>query len=284
MFCLSPTHRTSRAVTLVVILAAVVSLAGCSQNPYLAAPGGAAWNMPQNAAITQNEARLAELNRRVQLLDDNNRQLTTQLAQSDQQVQVFKDESALLRNQLAAVTNQMESTAIAARDVQSQVRGMQASTQVRGGAAIQPNTNLTQLAGQLNLGGIPVQQDGETIRISVPSDQLFAPGTAQLTAQAASTLDPIASQLARMFPRNRIGIEGYADNAPLYGGGFASVHQLTAAQASAVLDLLSRRNGIPPTQLFTVAQGSNNPRQSNDTPIGRAANRRVELVIYPDNR
>ncbi|MGB7326887.1 MAG: OmpA family protein [Rubripirellula sp.] len=239
--------------------------------------------MPANSAISQNDARLAELNRRVQLLDDNNRQLTTQLAQSDQQIQVYKDESELLRNQLAAVSNQMESTAIAARNAQTQVRGMQASAQVRGGATIQPNTNLTQMASRLNLGGIPVQQDGNVIRIAVPSDQLFAPGSAQLNAQAATTLDPIATQLARMFPRNRIGIEGYTDNAPLYGGGFASPHQLTAAQASAVLDLLSRRNGMPPNQLFTVAQGSNNPRQSNDTPAGRAANRRVELVIYPDN-
>ncbi|TWU60381.1 putative lipoprotein YiaD precursor [Rubripirellula tenax] len=283
MFCLQFFRPALPTTASLLVAICMISLAGCSQNPYWAAPGGAAWNMPQNAAISQNDARLAELNRRVQLLDDNNRQLHTQLAQSDQQIQVYKDESDLLRNQLAAVTTQMESTAIAARDAQSQVRGMQASTQIRGGAVIQPNTNLTQMASRLNLGGIPVQQDGEVIRVAVPSDQLFAPGTAQLTPQAASTLDPIATQLARAFPRNRIGIEGYTDNAPIYGGGYASTHQLTAAQASAVLDVLSRRNGMPPNQLFTVAQGSNNPRQSNETPAGRAANRRVELVIYPDN-
>ncbi|WP_145178178.1 OmpA/MotB family protein [Rubripirellula lacrimiformis] len=260
---------------------AAMSLTGCSQNPYLAAPGGAAWNLPQNAAISQNDARLAELNRRVQLLDDNNRQLHTQLAQSEQQAQVFKDESALLRKQLGEVSNQMQSTAIAARNAQDQVRGMQASTQIRG-ATIQPNTNLSQMVSKLNLGGIPVQQDGEVIRIAVPSDQLFAPGSGQLHAQAAATLDSIATQLLRSFPRQRIGIEGYTDNAPIYGGGFSSAHQLTAAQAAAVLDLLTRRNGMPPNQLFTVAQGSNNPRQTNDTPAGRAANRRIELVIYPD--
>ncbi len=283
MFRVSLTHRTLSSVTILIAIMAIVSSAGCSQNPYFAAPGGAAWNMPQNAGVNQVDARMAELNRRVQLLDDNNRQLHTQLAQSEQQAQVFRDESDLLRKQLSEVSTQIESTAIAARDAQNQVRGMQASTQVRGGASIQPNTNLTQMVSRLNLGGIPVQQDGEVIRIAVPADQLFAPGTANLHPQAALTLDPIATQLKSLFPRQRIGVEGYTDNAPLYGGNAATSHQLTATQAAAVLDLLNRRNGMAPNQLFTVAQGSNNPRQSNDTPAGRAANRRIELVIYPDS-
>jgi flagellar motor protein MotB len=129
---------------------------------------------------------------------------------------------------------------------------------------------------------LTAEQDGEVIRIVVPADRLFQPGTAQLQPQAAATLDPIAGQLRSVFSRQRIGIEGYTDNAPLYGGTAATPHQLASAQTAAVLDLLTRRSGMPPQQLFTVAQGANNPRQSNDTAAGRAANRRIELVIYPD--
>lgn len=279
MFRSLPHHQFAPAIALLILMTVG---SGCSQNPYFAAPGGAAWNIPQNSTIGQTEAQVSELSRRVQLLDDNNRQLHTQLAQSEQQTQVYRDESELLRKQLSDLSQRMESTAIAARDAESQVRSMHASTQIRGGAAIQPNTNLTQMASRLNLGGIPVFQDGEVIRITVPADQLFQPGTAQLHPQAVSTLDPIAAQLRSLFPRQRIGIEGYSDNAQVYGGSVATSHQLTAAQAAAVLDLLTRRAGIPANQLFTVAQGANNPRQSNDSASGRAANRRIELVIYPD--
>jgi len=274
-------HRPRHCQLLAVGL--LVSLCGCSQNPYHAGPAGANWNPPQTAAVNQNEARIAELSRRVQLLDDNNRQLHTQLAQSEQQAQVYRDESELLRQQLADMSRRVESTAIAAREAESRVRGMQASTQVRGGASIQANTDLSQMAAGLNLGGIPVIPDGKVVRIILPADQLFSPGTAQLLPQAAQTLDPIAAQLRSVFPRQRIGIGGYTDNAPVYGGAAATSHQLAAAQASAVLDLLSRRAGMPAEQLFTVAQGANNPRQSNDTAAGRAANRRIELVIYPDD-
>ncbi|TWT54754.1 putative lipoprotein YiaD precursor [Rubripirellula amarantea] len=271
-----------RCITTLAAFATLI-VAGCSQNPYFASQAGAPWGAPNQAQVSMGEARISELSRRVQLLDDDNRQLQTQLAQSEQQTQVYRDESELLRRQLADMSSQVQSNAIAAREAESKVRGIQASTQIRGNAAITPNTNLSQMASRLNLGGIPVQQDGEVIRIVVPSDQLFQPGSGQLHPQASSTLDPIAAQLRSLFPRNRIGIEGYTDNGPLYGGAVSSSHQLTAAQTAAVLDLLTRRSGMPADQLFTVAQGSNNPRQSNQTAAGRSANRRIELVIYPEN-
>jgi len=270
-------------------------MGGCSQNPYLAAPGGTAYPPPPvsgsaapppgvsiGQAADPNESRVAELRRRVELLDDNNRQLHTRLAQSEQQAQVYREELNLIRKQLADTTQQLESATIAARDAQNQVRGFQASAQRRGGATIQPNTNLSQMASQLNLGGLPVRQDGDKIRITIPSDQLFAPGTAQLLPQAAQVLDPVAAQLRTVFPRQRIGIEGYTDNAGSMAGASAASHQLASAQASAILDVMTRRAGMPLGQFFIVAQGANRPAQPNSSATGRAANRRIELVVYPE--
>lgn len=260
--------------------------AGCNQNPYMAGgyppPGGMGGPIGTPVAVNPNDAKIAELSRRVQLLDDNNRQLHTQLAQSEQRAQVYNEELNLVRKQLSDTTQQLETATIAARDASSQVRGFQASTQMRGGATIQPNTNLSQLASRLNLGGLPVRQDGDRIRISIPSDQLFAPGTAQLIPQSTQILDPVAAQLRSLFPRQRIGIEGYTDNVQAGAGGAAASHQLASAQASAVLDMLTRRAGMPLGQFFIVAQGANHPIQPNASALGRAANRRVELVVYSE--
>lgn len=233
-------------------------------------------------AVNPNDSRMAELSRRVQLLDDNNRQLHTQLAQSEQQAQVYREELNLVRRQLADTNQQLETASIAARNATSTVRGFQASTQLRGGATIQPNTNLSQQASRLNLGGLLVRQDAGRIRISIPSDQLFAPGTAQLIPQSVQILDPVAAQLRSLFPRQRIGIEGYTDNAQAMAGGAAGSHQLASAQASSVLDMLTRRAGMPLGQFFITAQGANRPLQPNTSAQGRAANRRIELVVYPE--
>ena len=270
---------------LVMLAASLGCLVGCNQNPYLAAPGTAAWQ-PQTTGVNPNinptDAKLAELSRRVQLLDDNNRQLHTQLAQSEQQNQVYREELNLVRRELSDTAKKLQSSQLVAKQVESEVRGMRASTQLRGGATIRANTNLGQLARNLNLRGVPVRQDGDVLRITIPSDQVFQPGTAQLLPQAAQVLDPIAGQMRAVFPKQRIGIEAYTDNGTLYGGQAASTHQLASAQAAAILDMLTRRSGMPVSQLFTVAQGANNPVQSNDSAAGRAANRRIELVVYPE--
>jgi len=256
---------------------------GCTGNPYLATPGSTVWQTPGASAIVDPaQAQMAELNRRVRLLDDNNRQLHTQLAQSEQQSQVYRDELNLVRQQLTDTTNRLDSAAIAASEAKDRLQGMQASTQLRGGATIRANTNLQQIAGQMNLGGLTVIPDGDTIRIVVPADQLFQPGTANLLPSAAPILDNLAAQVRASLPRQRIAIEGYADNAPIYGGRFSTSHQMTSAQVSSVLEMLTRRSGLPEVQLFTVAQGSNHPRAANEDAAGRAVNRRVEFVVYPE--
>ncbi len=293
---LKTTPRPAELWTKLAIVAALtaclflIGLAGCSQNPYAAGQNsyaGGAYaqsNWPQqNGQVNPAEARIAELARRVQSYEADNRQLTTQLASSEQQSQAYQQELRLIREQLADTTKQFEAAKIAANDAIGQVKNFQASTRLRGNATIRPNTNLSQFANRLNLGSIPVRVDGEVIRISIPSDQLFASGTANMHAQAAGILDPVAAQLKSVFPRQKIAIEGHTDNVPPFGGQQATGHQLASAQATGVLSFLTTRNGMPAQQLFAVAQGPNVPLKSNETPAGRAANRRIELVIYPDS-
>ena len=266
-----------------VMVIVSIFFTGCTQNPYYAAPGNGAWQMsPAPTGVNELDAKVTELNRRVQLLDDNNRQLHTQLAQSEQKAEVYKDEAELLRQQLASVSQQLESSKQLAQDAESRVRGMQASTQMRGGAVIRPNTGLSLQAGQLSLPGLEVFPDGTQLRIRIPADQLFFPGTAQLQPQAATILDPVASQLLAVFPNQRMAVEAYSDNAAAFGGASATPLQLTSAQASAVVDLMSR-SGLSAAQLSAVAQGASRPRSSNETPMGRSGNRRIELVIFPDS-
>ena len=259
------------------------SFVGCTNNPYLTVPGGTGWQTPGSpGTVDPVQAQMAELNRRVRLLDDNNRQLHTQLAQSEQQSQVYRDELGLVRQQLADTTNRLDSAAVAANEATDRLQGLQASTQLRGGATIRANTNLQQIASQMNFGGLQVIPDGDTIRIVVPADQLFQPGAATLLPNAAPTLDNLAAQIRTSLPRQRIAVEGYCDTAPLYGGRFTTSHQLTSAQVASIVEMLTRRSGLPEAQLFTIAQGANHPRASNDEAAGRAVNRRIEFVVYPE--
>ncbi len=262
---------------------AVLMAAGCARNPYLATSGASAWApqpqpvMPIPAgggvpiaaaappAASPQGVQLAELNRRLQLLDDNNRQLTTQLAQSEQRTQVYVDELQLVRQQLADTASQVEAARIAANQAQSQVQAYQASTTLRGGATIQPNTNLGRLASRLQLGTIPVIPDGNSIRVSLPPERLFAPGSGQMYPTAESLIAPIATQLRTVFPRQRIDVEVVTDAATASG---ANPQSVSAARAGSLVQLLTTRAGLPDAQLSGI------------TRVGPAAS--VELIVRPE--
>lgn len=252
---------------------------------------GAAPNMNGGLGLPQPAlaAREADLTRRLQLLDENNRQLQTQLAQSQQQAQLAADERGLLRRQLQDVSSQLQQTQIATVQAKDQLQGMseqvrnaEVSSRLRGGARLTANSSLRNQTDSLKEQGFPVIQDGDVIRVRIPSDQLFQPNTASLTASAAEILDRLAASLKQDFPRQRIGIEGHTDAGPFYGGSFATAQQLAAAQSTSIVEHLQRRNQFPATQLFSLAHGTNHPIADNQSPAGRSQNRRVEIVIYPE--
>lgn len=265
---------------------------GCSRsNPYLtASPSGFfVPNAPVGLVSPQLPAQFAELERRAKLLDDNNRQLTTQLAQSQQQMQLFKERSDLMQRQLQDVNNQLQQSRVASAQSNQQFRGLADRVQVeqslqerRGGAKLTANTSSKIGSEPLRDLGYAVENEGGVIRLRVPADQLFQPGTSQLTPSASGILDRVSEAFKRSYSKQRIAIEGHTDNSPLYGGTFSTNHQLAAAQSNAVLEHLTRRNQMPISQLFTLNHGDNDPIADNQSPANRASNRRIEFVIYPE--
>ena len=304
-------NRDVPIVSIVGLVASVfMATTGCNRSqPYLAtqhASGGPAASQPfrpfgnlfggpsiaeAGIGIPQQAlaARESDLTRRLQSLDENNRQLQTQLAQSQQQAQLSTDERVLLRRQLQDVTSQLQQTQIASVQTKDQLQGMseqvknaQASSRFRGGARLTANSSLRSQTDSLKDLGFPIQHDGDVIRLRIPADQLFQPNTATLTSSAAEILDRIAATLRQDFSRQRVGIEGHTDAGPFYGGSFSTAQQLAAAQSTSIVEHLQRRNQVPVSQLFSLAHGTNHPIADNQSPAGRAQNRRIEIVIYPD--
>jgi flagellar motor protein MotB len=252
-------------------------LAGCGQNAFLTPQQQMAIQQQQSTYVTQ----VQELERRVNELDISNRDMYSRLAQSDQQQQVYRDQVALLQQQLKDTANQLRETQLARQEAEKNVQVMNASSRKLGGATITANNSVRQALSTIEIPGVEVRQDQEVIRIEMPADELFQTGTGQVTATAYTYLDRVADAVARNYPRQRIVIEGHTDSGPTFVGTNTTMHQLSSAQAMAVFDTLTRRNRLPPRQFSVMGMGANYPRASNATDAGRAKNRRVELVIYP---
>jgi chemotaxis protein MotB len=114
------------------------------------------------------------------------------------------------------------------------------------------------------------------VEVELRTDVLFPSGSAQPAPNAVPVLERLAQVLAPL--PNAIRVEGYTDNVPIRTTAFYSNWELSAARAGSVVRVLAGQ-GIDPTRLAVVGYGEQRPAQSNDTPEGRNANRRVVVVI-----
>ena len=101
----------------------------------------------------------------------------------------------------------------------------------------------------------------------------FASGSSELTTGATRVLDQVIDTLFD-YPDARIEIGAYTDSL----GAAAANQRLSERRANAVMQYLIDM-GVRPTRLEARGYGEEDPIASNDTPQGRAQNRRVEIRV-----
>jgi len=130
-----------------------------------------------------------------------------------------------------------------------------------------------------------VRADG-TIHIIVASTVLFDSGKADLKSSADSMLMNVASTLKKQFPNNYVRVEGHTDSTPVVHNKdkFPDNMALSIARSRAVYDFLIKQGGISANKLYTAGYGEHQPLVwPEKTVADRSKNRRVEIVIMPDN-
>ncbi|MBL9037191.1 MAG: tandem-95 repeat protein, partial [Archangium sp.] len=112
------------------------------------------------------------------------------------------------------------------------------------------------------------------LQAAMPAGGLFLRASERLNGKAAPALDRIAAILNRHPEFPRVRIEGHVDPSP----DEAANLELTQARADAVRAYLISR-GVAAERLSAHGYGSERPWVPNTSPLGRAANRRVEVVV-----
>lgn len=122
-----------------------------------------------------------------------------------------------------------------------------------------------------------INQRGLIVRL-LTDKVLFDSGDAVLRPAGEPLLVEIAHLLTRADIVNPIRVEGNTDDVPIHSAVFPSNWELSTARANAVLEFLLSRH-VKPGRLSVGGFGQQNPIATNATAAGRAANRRVDLVI-----
>jgi flagellar motor protein MotB len=269
------------AALAIAVTVAIFCTAGCQDNPFARNP---AVMRNQVSQLQQEQTLLAqrgqELQSRASSLDRDNQQLESLLAQSRRSEQLINEQLSATKAQLRSMTEQVAQLQASKATAEEKVQTMLAS-QRRGGVSISPNSSLSQALPNFHRPAVQVRRDGDVVRIAIPEEELYNAGTNQIRSAGTTLLTEVTSELERTYPHQLVGIEGHTAKDPKVAFQPPS-HRLSASQAEAVFDYLVNQGRLRPERLFFTSHGSNQPLFSNESPEGRRMNRRVEIVVYPE--
>lgn len=132
------------------------------------------------------------------------------------------------------------------------------------------------LAAFIQDGLVSVSKTSRGVMLDINASALFKPGDAVLQAEAQQMMAGVAALLKDGEPR--IEVEGHTDNLPIKSAQFPSNWELSSARASSVVRLFIEQ-GVEARRLLAVGSADNHPVAGNDTPEGRARNRRVTITV-----
>jgi outer membrane protein OmpA-like peptidoglycan-associated protein len=131
------------------------------------------------------------------------------------------------------------------------------------------------LRAKLEGTGVSVTRYEDTIVLNMPGSVTFATNSADVTANFYPVLDSVAV-VVNKYEKTYVDVIGHTDST-----GRAEYNQgLSERRASSVAAYLESREVIP-ARIVVTGLGQTVPVASNDTPEGRALNRRVEIVLSP---
>jgi chemotaxis protein MotB len=116
----------------------------------------------------------------------------------------------------------------------------------------------------------------------VADSTFFVTASATLSTVGRQIVDTSA-QVLRHFS-NAVEVAGYTDDRIITGGPYPNNWALSAARAATVVVRMTQVDGVRPKRVILLGYGQYHPVATNESPAGRAENRRVNIVVKPTSR
>ncbi len=144
-----------------------------------------------------------------------------------------------------------------------------------GGIGLYMDKQADKLRMQLQSTGVSVTRNGDNIILNMPGNVTFSTNSSNISANFYNVLDSVALVINE-YEKTYVDIIGHTDST----GTLQLNQSLSEARASSVARYLESQKVLS-QRIITRGVGPEQPIASNDTPEGRALNRRVEIILTP---
>ena len=153
--------------------------------------------------------------------------------------------------------------------------GAASGAAVGGGIGYYMDVQETKLRQQLASTGVSVTRSGDNIILNMPNEVTFGVDQTELSDGAKRVLNSVAV-VAKEYSKTQLNVLGYTDSS----GSDSYNLRLSQVRAGEVGNYLMSK-GVASARVKSKGMGEASPIASNANAIGRAQNRRVEIVLTP---
>ena len=207
--------------------------------------------------------------------------LLTQLEKAQNNLLAKEDELNKLSNSLAEKQQALEKAQQELEMRSARVAELEFIINKKDSIVTALKTRISKALIGLEGEGLTVVQKNGKVYVSLEEDLLFASGKYQVGEEGISALNKLSDVLADQKDLE-ILVEGHTDSIPITKGIVKDNWDLSVLRATAVVKVLINNPNLNPTQLTAAGRGKHMSFKSNTTSEGRAANRRIEIILAPN--
>jgi chemotaxis protein MotB len=131
-----------------------------------------------------------------------------------------------------------------------------------------------------NSDELSVEIKNGKVYVSMSDKLLFKSGSSSVEQKGKEALKLLGGVLDKN-PDIDILVEGHTDNVPIKTSVYKDNWDLSVARATSIVRILMNDYKIAPTRMTASGKGEFFPKADNETPEGRAKNRRTEIILSP---
>lgn len=229
-----------------------------------------------NAALVEKQGVLSSGSQR------ENKELLTQLLKTQEVLQAKEDSLKLLAYDLQVQQGELSklNTDLQARE--AKVKELQSLLAQKDAAVNQLKNSIKEALIGFEDKGITVEQRNGRVYVSMEAQLLFASGSTAVSANGKNAIIKLAKALDNQEDLTVL-VEGHTDSDKMSGkGSIKDNWELSAKRATSVVRIMLSNSDLAPEILTAAGRGEFSPIAPNDTPEGKAKNRRIEVILTPN--
>jgi chemotaxis protein MotB len=185
-----------------------------------------------------------------------------------------------LNKALLAKTDELNSKELLLSEREKSLQEMQQIIARQDSITKRLNTILRNALLGFNSDELSVEIINGKVYVSMSDKLLFKSGSSAVEAKGKEALKLLGEVLDKNVDID-ILVEGHTDNVPIRTSIYKDNWDLSVARATSIVRILSDDYKIAPTRLTASGKGEYFPKADNETPEGRAKNRRTEIILSP---